>query len=160
MSSARRSAGLLAYRRGTGGLEVYLVHPGGPFWKNRDAGAWSIPKGEFDDDADDPRAAAIREFEEEICRRPPGDARFIDLGEIKQRGGKRVRCWGFEAPDDFDDDAPIESNTFEMEWPPKSGRTQSFPEVDRARFFDLETAREKINPAQAAFLDRLVAALE
>jgi predicted NUDIX family NTP pyrophosphohydrolase len=145
-----RSAGVLAFRRTAGALEVLLVHPGGPFWRNKDAGAWSIPKGEF---ADDERAedAARREFAEELgvtlttALRP--------LGEIKQRGGKVVVAFATET--DFDV-ADLVSNTFEMEWPPKSGRVARFPEVDRAAWFDLTAAHERINPAQATLLDRLV----
>jgi predicted NUDIX family NTP pyrophosphohydrolase len=129
---------------------VLLVHPGGPFWARRDAGAWSIPKGEHGD-AEDPEACARREFEEELGT-PLAATELVDLGTVRQRNGKVVRAWAAEG--DLDP-AAIRSNTFEMEWPPRSGRTQEFPEVDRAAWFDLATAREKLIPAQAALLDRL-----
>ncbi|ODA67359.1 NUDIX domain protein [Methyloligella halotolerans] len=132
-------------------LEVLLVHPGGPFWAKKDAGAWSIPKGEFDDE--DPLVCAIREFEEELGRRPDGE--FADLGEIRQAGGKVVRAFAVEG--DFDA-AGFVSDTFEMEWPPRSGKRQSFPEIDRAEWFGLEEARMRINASQADFLDRLARA--
>jgi predicted NUDIX family NTP pyrophosphohydrolase len=126
------------------------VHPGGPFWTRRDAGAWSIPKGEYDP-GDDPFEAARREFEEELSSPPPaGEA--VDLGEVKQRGGKLVCAWAIEGDLDPTD---AKSNTFTVEWPPSSGRMRSFPEVDRAEWFTLRDAREKINPAQVALLDRL-----
>ncbi len=144
------SAGILLHRRRTGRLEVLLVHPGGPFWARRDEGAWSIPKGECDAD-EEPLAAARREFAEELGTDPP-DGPAADLGEIRQKRGKRVRAWSLEG--DLDADA-IVSNTFELEWPPRSGRTIDVPEVDRAAWFSLEEAREKINPAQAELLDRL-----
>ena len=145
-----RSAGILLHRRRDDGLEVLLVHPGGPLWERRDAGAWSIPKGEYDDD-EDPLVAARREFEEELGSTPPdGEAR--DLGEVRQKSGKRVRAWALAG--DLDADR-ITSNTFELEWPPRSGRRIEIPEVDRAQWFTLDAAREKINPAQAALLDRL-----
>jgi predicted NUDIX family NTP pyrophosphohydrolase len=148
---ARRSAGILLHRRrDAAGLEVLLVHPGGPFWAKKDAGAWSIPKGEHDD-GEDAQACAVREFAEETGSAPaPGELR--DLGEVRQRGGKVVRAWALAG--DLDAEA-IRSNTFEVEWPPRSGRRQTFPEVDRAAWFGLDEARERINPAQAAFLDRL-----
>jgi predicted NUDIX family NTP pyrophosphohydrolase len=142
----KRSAGVLL-RRADG--HVLLVHPGGPFWARRDAGAWSIPKGEYDD-AEDPEACARREFLEELGVEPPSD--LVDLGTVRQKNRKEVRA--FYGEGDLNVDG-IVSNTFEMEWPPKSGRTQSFPEIDRAEWFDLTSAREKLNPAQAAFLDRL-----
>lgn len=147
---AARSAGLIMYRRVAGRLEVLLVHPGGPFWKNKDNGAWSIPKGEYAMD-EEPLDAARREFEEELGFSPGGD--FLFLGEIRQKGGKVVTAWAFEG--DCDPSA-IVSNNFQMEWPPKSGIMKDFPEVDRAGWFDPETAREKINPAQAALIDRLI----
>jgi predicted NUDIX family NTP pyrophosphohydrolase len=129
---------------------VLLVHPGGPFWARRDAGAWSIPKGEFEE-GDDPRACAVREFEEETgTALPPGE--LVELGSVRQKGGKTVSAWAAEG--DLDADA-VRSNTFTMEWPPRSGRTAEFPEIDRAAWFDLETAREKLVPAQAELLDRL-----
>jgi predicted NUDIX family NTP pyrophosphohydrolase len=145
-----RSAGLLLHRDRTGVREVLLVHPGGPFWARKDLGAWSIPKGEYGD-GEMPEAAALREFEEELGSPAPAGER-TPLGEIRQKNGKRVVAWALEG--DLDADA-IASNTFELEWPPRSGRTATFPEVDRAAWFALEEAREKINPAQAAFLDRL-----
>ena len=150
----KRSAGLLLYRRGADGLEVLLVHPGGPVWARRDAGAWSIPKGEYGD-GEDPRAVALREFEEETGQ-PPPTGELADLGEIRQRGGKVVTAWA--TPGDLDPDA-ITSNTFAMEWPPGSGTRREFPEVDRAGWFDPATAREKLISAQAGLVDRLLAAL-
>jgi predicted NUDIX family NTP pyrophosphohydrolase len=134
---------------------VLLVHPGGPLWAGRDAGAWSIPKGEHDD-GEDPRACALREFAEETGTGLPADA-LSDLGTVRQRSGKLVRAWAAEG--DLDAEA-IRSNTFEMEWPPRSGRRQRFPEVDRAAWFALEEARERLNPAQGPLLDRLRALLE
>jgi predicted NUDIX family NTP pyrophosphohydrolase len=134
---------------------VLLVHPGGPLWARRDAGAWSIPKGEHPDD-EDPRACALREFAEETGTALPPDG-LVELGTVRQRGGKLVRAWTAEG--DLDADA-VRSNTFEMEWPPRSGRRQSFPEVDQAGWFGLEEAREKLNPAQAPLLDRLRDLLE
>ena len=144
------SAGILLYRRRAEQVEVLLVHPGGPFWSRRDAGAWSIPKGEHAAD-EDPLAAARREFAEELGVEPP-DSPAEDLDEVRQKGGKRVHAWALEGDLDA---AAIESNTFELEWPPRSGRRIEVPEVDRAEWFALEQAREKINPAQAEFLDRL-----
>ncbi|MFD0986207.1 NUDIX domain-containing protein [Methyloligella solikamskensis] len=146
---AKRSAGILMHRARGKGLEVLLVHPGGPFWAKKDAGAWSIPKGEYE--GEDPLACAVREFEEELGLRPDGD--FIDLGEIRQAGGKQVVAFAVEG--DFDPSALL-SNDFEMEWPPRSGKQQSFPEIDRAEWFSLDEARVRINAAQADFLDRLV----
>lgn len=148
------SAGIIAYRHAPGGLEVLLVHPGGPFWRNRDAGAWSIPKGGVDP-GEDHLTAGVREFQEETGTVLAGD--FLPLGEIRQAGGKRVVAFAIEA--DIDPDA-ITSNTFSMEWPPKSGKLAQFPEVDRAAWFDFATARAKINPAQAMFLDRLEALID
>jgi predicted NUDIX family NTP pyrophosphohydrolase len=130
---------------------VLLVHPGGPFWAKKDAGAWSIPKGEHDD-GDDPRACALREFEEELGTPLPAGAELTDLGTVKLKSGKQVTAFAVEG--DLDADA-ISSNTFTLEWPPRSGRTREFPEVDRAGWFDLETAAEKLNPAQAELLVRL-----
>ncbi|MGH9082994.1 MAG: NUDIX domain-containing protein [Acidimicrobiales bacterium] len=164
----RRSAGLLLYRLGVGErptperrpteptarrpLEVLLVHPGGPFWAHRDDGAWSIPKGETEGD-EDPLAAAEREVAEELGRAaPPGDRH--PLGEVVQRGGKRVMAWAVEVDAGFDAPAAA-SNTFEIEWPPRSGQVQSFPEVDRAQWFSLDDARRKILASQADLLDRL-----
>jgi predicted NUDIX family NTP pyrophosphohydrolase len=148
---AKRSAGVLLYRHAAGGPEVLLVHPGGPFWANKDAGAWSIPKGEADD-AEDLRATAAREFEEELGVTLP-DGRLIDLGEVKQRSGKVVAAFALEH--DLDADA-VRSNTFTIEWPPRSGETREFPEIDRAGWFSPDDAREKLVPAQAEFVDRLL----
>jgi predicted NUDIX family NTP pyrophosphohydrolase len=150
----KRSAGLVLFRWADGELEVLLVHPGGPFWAKRDLGAWSIPKGEYLDD-EEPLEAARREFAEELgSPAPAGEA--VELGEVRQKAGKTVLAWAIAG--DLDPDA-ISSNTFTMEWPPKSGRTQAFPEVDRAGWFGLAQARERINPAQAALLDRLTEAV-
>jgi predicted NUDIX family NTP pyrophosphohydrolase len=147
---AKRSAGILLHRDTADGPEVLLVHPGGPFWAKKDLGVWSIPKGEHDD-GEDALAAALREFAEETGTvLPPAELR--DLGTIRQRGGKVVQAWAAEG--DLDADA-VSSNTFTVEWPPRSGRMREFPEVDRAAWFGLDEARERINPAQAAFLDRL-----
>jgi predicted NUDIX family NTP pyrophosphohydrolase len=148
------SAGILLHRHGERGPEVLLVHPGGPFWARKDLGAWSIPKGELDGD-EDPRACALREFAEETGTRLP-DSALDDLGSVKQKSGKVV--FAFAVAGDLDP-ATLVSNTFELEWPPRSGRMQAFPEVDRAEWFGLDTAREKLNPAQAAFVDRLEALL-
>jgi predicted NUDIX family NTP pyrophosphohydrolase len=131
--------------------EVLLVHPGGPFWAKKDAGAWSIPKGEHDD-GDDPRACALREFEEELGTALPAGAELTELGTVKLKSGKQVTAFAVEG--DLDADS-IASNTFTIEWPPRSGRMREFPEVDRAGWFDLETAAEKLNPAQAELLVRL-----
>jgi predicted NUDIX family NTP pyrophosphohydrolase len=132
---------------------VLLVHPGGPLWAKRDLGAWSVPKGEYGED-EDPRACALRELAEELGEPPAIDPEAtIDLGEIRQRGGKLVRAWAAEG--DFDP-AALRSNTFEMTWPPRSGRLREFPEVDRAEWFDPETAAAKLNPAQAPFVERLL----
>jgi predicted NUDIX family NTP pyrophosphohydrolase len=150
---AKRSAGLLPYRKRGSSLEVFLVHPGGPFWRKKDAGAWSIPKGEYPE-GEDPLDGARREFQEETGRTPDGD--LIPLTEIRQSGGKYVKAWAMET--DFDA-STIVSNTFFLEWPPKSGKQQEFPEVDRAGWFSIETAREKILPAQAVFLDELISKL-
>jgi predicted NUDIX family NTP pyrophosphohydrolase len=149
----KRSAGLLLFRRVGRGVEVLLVHPGGPFWKNKDKGAWSIPKGEYDD-SEEPLAAAVREVEEEIGLKVKGD--FIRLGNLMQPSRKVVHAWAHEC--DFDVGA-LKSNVFEMEWPPKSGKTAKFPEVDRAGWFSPDVAREKILPGQVAFIDRLLAAI-
>ena len=151
---ARRSAGVLLYRRRDGAVEVLLVHPGGPFWARKDDGAWSIPKGEYGE-GDDPLAAALREFAEETGQRPPA-ADLLPLGEVRQRGGKVVTAWA--APGDLDPEK-VTSNTFKMRWPPGSGQWRTFPEVDRAGWFDLATARAKLVAAQAELVDRLAAAL-
>jgi predicted NUDIX family NTP pyrophosphohydrolase len=144
------SAGILLWRRRAGLVEVLLVHPGGPFWARRDEGAWSIPKGELEP-GESPLERALAEFEEELGAPPPAAAP-AELGEVRQRGGKIVV--GFACEGDLDASA-VRSNTFELEWPPRSGRRQSFPEVDRAEWFEIEEARRRINPAQAVFLDRL-----
>lgn len=146
----RKSAGILLYRKKNKNLEVFLVHPGGPFWKGKDAGAWSIPKGEFTDD-EEPLAAAQREFEEETGKKIEGN--FVALNPIKQKAGKMVYAWAVEG--DINADA-IVSNTFKIEWPYKSGKWQSYPEVDQAAWFSLAVAKEKINAAQAMFIDDLV----
>ncbi len=143
------SAGLLMYRRREGRLEVFLVHPGGPFWAKRDVGAWSIPKGEFGGD-EDPLAAARREFTEETSFTVEGD--FAPLSPITQAGGKVVHAWAVEG--DLDPEA-IKSNTFTLEWPPKSGKEQEFPEIDRAGWFGIDEAKEKINKAQVGLLEEL-----
>jgi predicted NUDIX family NTP pyrophosphohydrolase len=150
----RRSAGILLYRRHQGALEVLLVHPGGPMWVNRDAGAWSIPKGEYSDD-EDPQAVALREFQEETGQPPPTGG-LVALGEIRQKGGKVVTAWA--APGDLDPEA-ITSNTFKLQWPPNSGRWRTVPEVDRAGWFDPPTAKDKLLAAQAELVDRLLAVL-
>jgi predicted NUDIX family NTP pyrophosphohydrolase len=147
---AVRSAGILLFRHRPTGPEVLLVHPGGPFWARRDAGAWSIPKGEHDD-GEEPVDTARREFGEETGHTLPLDE-LVPLGEIRQRSGKRVQAWAAEG--DLDPEA-VRSNTFELEWPPKSGRVQTFPEVDRAGWFALDEAQERLLPAQAAFVERL-----
>jgi predicted NUDIX family NTP pyrophosphohydrolase len=144
------SAGLLLYRKSAAGLEVLLAHPGGPFFKNKDDGVWTIPKGVTEGDEDLLQRARI-EFEEELGIKPPTKA--TALGTVRQKGGKTVHAWA--AAGDVPPDFEPKSNTFDLEWPPHSGKFQSFPEVDRARFFSVETARQKINPAQADFLDRL-----
>jgi predicted NUDIX family NTP pyrophosphohydrolase len=150
-SKTTLSAGVLTYRREKHGLKVLLVHPGGPFWRNKDKGAWSIPKGEINAEEDSEQAAR-REFAEEL-----GPAAFIGplqpLGEIRQRGGKRVIA--FYGEGEFDT-TRLASNTFEIEWPPRSGRFQAFPEVDRAEWFDLRTAKTKILSGQVELLDRLM----
>jgi predicted NUDIX family NTP pyrophosphohydrolase len=155
--AAMRSAGILLFRRRGGEVEFLLVHPGGPFWAKKDAGAWSIPKGQIEDE-EEPRTCAIRELEEELGEAPELDPeQLIELGSIRQRAGKVVEAWAAEA--DFDP-AKLASNTFAMEWPPRSGNQQEFPEVDRAEWFGLEAAREKILPAQAELLDRLLERLD
>jgi predicted NUDIX family NTP pyrophosphohydrolase len=151
MARARRSAGILLYRHRAGGLEVLLVHPGGPFWRNRDEGAWSIPKGEFDDH-EDALAAARREFAEETGTAIDGE--FVALAPHRQRSGKTVHAWAVEGDLDA---AAVRSNSFSMEWPPKSGRTAEFPEVDRAAWFPIAEARKKLLPGQLPFLDQLEA---
>ena len=147
----KRSAGLLVWRRSSGGIEVLLVHPGGPLWARKDDGAWSVPKGEIDDEDEEPLDVARREFREELGKEPPTGDR-VPLGEIRQSGGKVVTAWAVEGDLDV---STIHSNTFEMEWPPRSGARRSFPEVDRAGWFTLDDAKAKLLASQAAFIDRL-----
>jgi predicted NUDIX family NTP pyrophosphohydrolase len=155
-SRKQRSAGLLMYRREPdGSLRVLLAHPGGPFFARKDAGAWTIPKGEVEPD-EDPRACALREFQEETGIDPLGKP-LQHLGEVQQKAGKRVEAWAFQG--EWNGDRP-HSNLFELEWPPRSGKKQSFPEIDRLEWFELAAAREKLNPSQATLLDRLLALLE
>jgi predicted NUDIX family NTP pyrophosphohydrolase len=153
VSMPKISAGILLYRRRDSGVEVLLVHPGGPLWAKKDDGAWSIPKGEVDD-AEDLLAAARRELREETGLEPEGP--FVALGSVRQRSGKTVHAFAAEG-----DCVPsaLSSNTFELEWPPRSGRRATFPEVDRAEYFDPETAQRKLNAAQGPFVQRLVDAL-
>jgi len=145
----KRSAGLLLFRRVNSEVEVLLVHPGGPFWVRKDEGAWSLPKGEYSA-GEDPLLAAKREFQEETGFSVDGD--FIALGELRQPGGKIVSAWALER--DLDP-ALVKSNTFSMEWPPKSGKTREFPEVDRAGWFTVSDARAKLLKGQVSFVDRL-----
>jgi predicted NUDIX family NTP pyrophosphohydrolase len=148
---SKRSAGILLYRGRGEELNLLLVHPGGPFWAKKDEGAWSIPKGEYDE-GEDPLAVARREFEEELgSPAPPGD--IIDLGELVQPSRKRITAFAVEG--DFDANG-LRSNLFELEWPPKSGTMRSFPEVDRAEWFMLDEARAKILSGQRPFIDRLL----
>lgn len=152
--STARSAGILLFRKAEGGKsEVLLVHPGGPYWEKRDLGAWSIPKGEIEP-GEAPRAAALRELAEELGPVPAlREDGLTELGSIRQRAGKVVEAWAAEA--DFDP-AELVSIAFGMEWPPRSGNEREFPEIDRAEWFGMAEAREKILPAQATFLDRLL----
>jgi predicted NUDIX family NTP pyrophosphohydrolase len=150
----KQSAGILLYRRRSGGPEVLLVHPGGPFWAKKDLGAWSIPKGEYEE-PEDPRVCALREFQEELGA-PPPDGDLAALGTARQAGGKVVTAWAAEG--DIDP-ASMSSNTFSLEWPPRSGVMREFPEIDRAQWFPLAEARRRINPAQAVLIDRLASAL-
>jgi predicted NUDIX family NTP pyrophosphohydrolase len=145
----KRSAGILAYRHGRASIEVFLGHPGGPFWARKDDAAWSIPKGLFDE-GEDPLAAARREFHEETGTAIEGD--FTLLGEFRQPGGKRIVAFAVEA--DIDETA-IASNLFEMEWPPGSGQRRRFPEIDRAAWFDIETALRKVTRGQIAIIEAL-----
>ena len=150
-SAPRRntSAGLVLFRRGAKGLEIFLAHPGGPLWKSRDIGAWTIPKGLIDE-GEDPLAAARREFREETGIDASGP--FLPLGTIRQKAGKVVHGWAWEGDADA---AATTSNSAKMEWPRKSGRWVSYPEIDRCGWFSADAAREKMNPAQAEFIDRL-----
>ncbi len=151
---AKRSAGLMVYRIRDGGLELLLAHPGGPYWEGKDLGAWSLPKGEVEPD-EEPFDVARREFAEETGQAPPSGVP-IELGEVQQASGKTVTGWAIEG--DLDPALAI-SNSFVMEWPPRSGRQGEFPEVDRVEWFSQDEARRKLNPAQAEFVDRLVARL-
>ena len=151
---ASQSAGILVYRRNKQAIEFFLVHPGGPFWAKKDQGAWSIPKGEYDT-GEDPLAAAKREFQEETGQ--PIHGKFTALSPIKQKAGKTVQAWLVEGEVDI---AAIHSNTFEMEWPPKSGRKQHFPEIDKGEWFDSATAKIKINENQAAMIDEALRLIE
>jgi predicted NUDIX family NTP pyrophosphohydrolase len=148
----KRSAALLVYKRATDGLQVFLVHPGGPFWAKKDHGAWSIPKGEFDD-GEDGLAAARREFFEEVGQQV--DGAFLALTPCKQKGGKVVHAWAVEGEVD---EAAVKSNEFELEWPPRSGRKARFPEVDQGRWFAIPEAKRRILASQLPILDELLAA--
>jgi predicted NUDIX family NTP pyrophosphohydrolase len=150
MAARKRSAGILLYRRSPDGLHVLLVHPGGPYWAKKDHGAWSLPKGEYADD-EDPLAVADREFAEETGSEPVGE--FKALGELTQPGGKRVIAWAVAG--DFDP-RRLRSNTFEIEWPPRSGRQRAFPEVDKAAWFTPPEARQRLLPGQREFISRLL----
>ena len=152
----KMSAGLLVYRRTGDDVEVLLVHPGGPLWAKKDDGAWSVPKGEYDP-TEEPLEVARREFEEEIGQAAPADEDPPWLGELRQPSGKVVSAWAVEGDLDVSE---VRSNSFEMEWPPRSGRTEEFPEVDRAGWFDLEEARRKLLRGQVGFLDRLAERLD
>jgi predicted NUDIX family NTP pyrophosphohydrolase len=156
MTDVMPSAGILLYRRaGDGAIEVLLVHPGGPLWARRDHGAWSIPKGEIEA-GEEPLQAARREFAEELGS-PAPDGEAVDLGEVRLKSGKRIVAWALAG--DLDAES-IVSGTFAMQWPPRSGTTREFPEVDRAQWFAPDAARERLNPAQVALVDRLVDILE
>ena len=147
---AKKSAGILLYRKKNNALEFFLVHPGGPFWKNKDLGAWSIPKGEFAEE-EDPLKAAKRELEEEVgitCSGP-----FMELTAVRQKAGKTVYAWGAEKDVD---PATLKSNSFQMEWPPKSGKMKDFPEIDKGQWFYAEEAKKKINMSQAPLIDELI----
>ena len=150
----KASAGLLMYRKRNGQLEVLLVHLGGPFWKKKDSGAWFVPKGEITS-GESELLAAQREFQEETGLVPTGE--FLSLGSVKHKSGKTVTAWAFAGDCD---PASLKSNTFEMEWPPKSGKRAQFPEIDRAEFFTVDRAREKMHPAEFEFLTRLEKLLE
>ena len=150
MSISRRSAGLLPFRLRGAALELLIAHMGGPFWARRDEGAWSIIKGEYDE-REDPYAAALREFQEETGAPPPSGP-ALALGELRQRSGKRIAAWAVEGEFDV---SRLASNTFELEWPRGSGRVREFPEIDRAAWFDCDTARRKLVPGQVPFVDAL-----
>jgi predicted NUDIX family NTP pyrophosphohydrolase len=150
----KTSAGLLMYRKREGQLEALLVHLGGPFWKKKESGAWFVPKGEINP-GEDELAAAQREFQEETGLVPVGE--FLTLGSVKHKSGKTVTAWAFAGDCD---PGSLQSNTFEMEWPPKSGKRAQFPEIDRAEFFTIERAREKMHPAEFELLTRLEQLLE
>lgn len=152
---SKTSAGLLMFRMKQGAPEVLLVHPGGPYFQNKDDGSWTIPKGELAEGEDLLTRARI-EFEEELGIAASGN--WMELGSVKQKGGKTVHAWAFAG--ELEDDFKLRSNTFEMEWPPRSGKVKRFPEIDRASFFPVEEARKKINGAQVAFIDRLVGQLD
>lgn len=152
----KRSAGLVVYRQGkSGATEVLLVHPGGPFWSGKDEHAWSIPKGEYEDD-DDAMETAMREFREELGMDPPRPP-WMSLGEVRQPSRKVVTAWAVKGDLDIDD---VRSNTFEMEWPRGSGRIAEFPEIDKASWFNLATARTKLHKGQVQIVDRLIAGLK
>ena len=150
MKSTKQSAGILLYRLNARLPEFFLVHPGGPFWAKKDLGAWSIPKGEFEKD-EDPLAAAKREFHEETGTLLSGN--FLELTPVTQKAGKVIFAWAAQGDIDA---AEVQSNSFKLEWPPKSGSFKSFPEVDKAEWFDAETAMKKINPAQISFITELM----
>ncbi|SDD92903.1 Predicted NTP pyrophosphohydrolase, NUDIX family [Mucilaginibacter pineti] len=150
----KQSAGILLYRKVNKVLQVFLVHPGGPFWKNKDDGAWSVPKGEYEDD-EDPLTAAKREFYEETVQYIDGD--FTRLSPVKLKSGKTIQAWAVEGDIDHEN---IKSNLFEMEWPPKSGKKQSFAEVDRGGWFTVDEAKIKLNVAQVGFVEELVESLK
>jgi predicted NUDIX family NTP pyrophosphohydrolase len=149
----KRSAGLVVWRRNAATIEVLLVHPGGPFWARKDEAAWSIPKGEIDQPSEVPLDVAVREFAEELGIGPPAVDDAVALGEVRQAGGKVVTAWAVEGDADVSD---ISSSTFEMEWPPRSGRVSAFPEVDRAAWFSLDEARVKLHAGQRPLIDRLL----
>ena len=145
----KQSAGILLFKKESDNLLFFLVHPGGPFWKNKDAGAWSVPKGEFTEE-ENPFAAAVREFEEETgIKLKPEETDCIPLSPVKLKSGKKILAWALEHDADT---KKVVSNTFEMEWPPRSGKTISVPEIDKAEWFTMETALEKINEAQGRFI--------
>jgi predicted NUDIX family NTP pyrophosphohydrolase len=150
----KRSAGILVHRASPHGVEVLLVHPGGPFWVRKDDGAWFVPKGEINAD-EEPLAAAYREFEEELgFAAPAGEP--LDLGTVKNKGGKVIHCWALSGDCDL---AAFRSNTFRLEWPPRSGVEREFPEVDRAQYFSVEQAQSKMHPAELPLVERLLAHL-